>query len=175
MPIWASPSQETEPWKGEVKNLPEFDSSGHQYEYYLLEEGDGVSRFPIYETERTEDGGYQTRVINVPTGAGNRIMVRKVWIDDSDTTHRLPVTIQAYAKEDNKAISSVTLRDGVWYGYIGIGSYTADEVYILETQVGDEPRPADHLLSGQRRLPQLHPARGSGGIRSRRHLYRHSV
>lgn len=128
--------QETEPWKGEVKNLPEFDSSGHQYEYYLLEEGDGVSRFPIYETERTEDGGYQTRVINVPRGAGNRIMVRKVWIDDSDTTHRLPVTIQAYAKEDNKAISSVTLQDGVWYGYIGIGSYTADEVYILETHVG---------------------------------------
>lgn len=133
--------QETEPWKGEVRNLPEFDSSGRQYEYYLLEEGDGVSRFPIYETERTEDGGYQTRVINVPTGAGNRIMVRKVWIDDSDTTHRLPVTIQAYAKEDNKAISSVTLQDGVWYGYIGIGSYTADEVYILETQVGDEPVP----------------------------------
>lgn len=133
--------QETEPWKGEVRNLPEFDSSGHQYEYYLLEEGDGVSRFPIYETERTEDGGYQTRVINVPTGAGNRIMVRKVWIDDSDTTHRLPVTIQAYAKEDNKAISSVTLRDGVWYGYIGIGSYTADEVYILETNVGDKDVP----------------------------------
>lgn len=134
--------QETEPWKGEVRNLPEFDSSGRQYEYYLLEEGDGVSRFPIYETERTEDGGYQTRVINVPTGAGNRIMVRKVWIDDSDTTHRLPVTIQAYAKEDNKEISSVTLRDGVWYGYIGIGSsYTADEVYILETQVGEEPVP----------------------------------
>ena len=133
--------QETEPWKGEVRNLPEFDSSGRQYEYYLLEEGDGVSRFPIYETERTEDGGYQTRVINVPTGAGNRIMVRKVWIEDSDTTHRLPVTIQAYAKEDNKAISSVTLQDGVWYGYIGIGSYTADEVYILETRVGDKPVP----------------------------------
>lgn len=133
--------QETEPWKGEVRNLPEFDSSGRQYEYYLLEEGDGVSRFPIYETERTEDGGYQTRVINVPRGAGNRIMVRKVWIDDSDTTHRLPVTIQAYAKEDNKPISSVTLRDGVWYDYIGIGSYTADEVYILETQVGDKDVP----------------------------------
>ena len=142
--------QETEPWKGEVRNLPEFDSSGRQYEYYLLEEGDGVSRFPIYETERTEDGGYQTRVINVPTGAGNRIMVRKVWIDDSDTTHRLPVTIQAYAKEDNKAISSVTLQDGVWYGYIGIGSYTADEVYILETQVGgkDVPLTTYYLDSG---------------------------
>ena len=133
--------QETEPWKGEVRNLPEFDSSGRQYEYYLLEEGDGVSRFPIYETERTEDGGYQTRVINVPTGAGNRIMVRKVWIDDSDTSHRLSVSIQAYAKEDNKPISSVTLRDGVWYGYIGISSYTADEVYILETRVGDKPVP----------------------------------
>ena len=142
--------QETEPWKGEVRNLPEFDSSGRQYEYYLLEEGDGVSRFPIYETERTEDGGYQTRVINVPTGAGNRIMVRKVWIDDSDTAHRLPVTIQAYAKEDNKAISSVTLRDGVWYGYIGIDRYTADEVYILETQVGgkDVPLTTYYLDSG---------------------------
>ena len=135
--------QETEPWKGEVRNLPEFDSSGRQYEYYLLEEGDGVSRFPIYETERTEDGGYQTRVINVPRGAGNRIMVRKVWIDDSDTTHRLPVTIQAYTIADNQLIdgASITLRDGVWYGYIGIGSYTADEVYILETRVGDKPVP----------------------------------
>ena len=133
--------QETEPWKGEVRNLPEFDSSGHQYEYYLLEEGDGVSRFPIYETERTEDGGYQTRVINVPRGAGNRIMVRKVWIDDSDTTHRLPVTIQAYVKETNEAISSITLSDGVWYGYIGIGNYKPDEVYILETRVGDKPVP----------------------------------
>ena len=135
--------QETEPWKGEVRNLPEFDSSGRQYEYYLLEEGDGVSRFPIYETERTEDGGYQTRVINVPTGAGNRIMVRKVWIDDSDTTHRLPVTIQAYAIDGNQLIdgASIILSDGVWYGYIGIGSYTADEVYILETRVGDKPVP----------------------------------
>lgn len=140
--------QETEPWKGEVRNLPEFDSSGHQYEYYLLEEGDGVSRFPIYETERTEDGGYQTRVINVPTGAGNRIMVRKVWIDDSDTTHRLPVTIQAYAKEDNKPISSVTLRDGVWYGYIGIGKHTPDEVYILETSVGSTQVPLTTYFLG---------------------------
>ena len=140
--------QETEPWKGEVRNLPEFDSSGHQYEYYLLEEGDGVSRFPIYETERTEDGGYQTRVINVPRGAGNRIMVRKVWIDDSDTTHRLPVTIQAYAKEDNKAISSVTLRDGVWYGYIGIGKHTPDEVYILETSVGSTQVPLTTYFLG---------------------------
>lgn len=140
--------QETEPWKGEVRNLPEFDSSGRQYEYYLLEEGDGVSRFPIYETERTEDGGYQTRVINVPTGAGNRIMVRKVWIDDSDTTHRLPVTIQAYAKEDNKPISSVTLRDGVWYGYIGIGNHTPDEVYILETLVGSTQVPLTTYFLG---------------------------
>lgn len=140
--------QETEPWKGEVRNLPEFDSSGRQYEYYLLEEGDGVSRFPIYETERTEDGGYQTRVINVPRGAGNRIMVRKVWIDDSDTTHRLPVTIQAYAKEDNKPISSVTLQDGVWYGYIGIGKHTPDEVYILETSVGSTQVPLTTYFLG---------------------------
>lgn len=143
--------QETEPWKGVVRNLPEFDSSGRQYEYYLLEEGDGVSRFPIYETERTEDGGYQTRVINVPTGAGNRIMVRKVWIDDSDTTHRMPVTIQAYTIADNQLIdgASITLQDGVWYGYIGIGSsYTADEVYILETWVGSTQVPLTTYFLG---------------------------
>ena len=143
--------QETEPWKGEVRNLPEFDSSGRQYEYYLLEEGDGVSRFPIYETERTEDGGYQTRVINVPTGAGNRIMVRKVWIDDSDTTHRLPVTIQAYTIADNQLIdgASITLQDGVWYGYIGIGNHhTPDEVYILETSVGSTQVPLTTYFLG---------------------------
>lgn len=142
--------QETEPWKGEVRNLPEFDSSGRQYEYYLLEEGDGVSRFPIYETERTEDGGYQTRVINVPRGAGNRIMVRKVWVDDSDTAHRLPVTIQAYTIADNQPIdgASITLQDGVWYGYIGIGNHTPDEVYILETSVGSTQVPLTTYFLG---------------------------
>ena len=38
-------------------------------------------------------------------------MVRKVWIDDSDTAHRLPVTIQAYTIADNQLIdgASITL------------------------------------------------------------------
>lgn len=135
-------AQETEAWKGTIHGLPEFDALGRQYEYYLLEEGDGVDRFPIYETERTDEG-YSTIVKNPQGGPGNRIMVRKEWVDDSDTAHRLPVTIQAYTKSDNAPIpnAKITLSNGIWYGYIGIGSNKPEDVYILETAVGGNSVP----------------------------------
>lgn len=142
--------QETEAWKGTVTGLPEYDAQGRQYEYFLLEEGDGTIYFPIYETHRTEDNGYFTAVYNPITGGGYRIMVRKNWVDDSDVLHREPVTIQAYLRADNTPIdgATITLEDGVWYGVIGIGAHRPEEVYILETYVGSHRVPLQSYFMG---------------------------
>ena len=129
-------ADEKRSWHVQMSNLPEFDENGHQYEYVLVEQG----AMPAYDIQRNA-GNYSTTVYN-PTmpGPGLQILVQKTWIDDSDTTHRLPVTIQAYLKKDDSAISgaSVTLQDGVWYDWIYISGMTdIREVYLQETQVGD--------------------------------------
>ena len=139
-------------WHVQITGLAEFDPDGREYEYVLLEQlKEGDNRFPIYETNRvtdpTEDyGNYETTVIN-PIGPGQRVMVRKDWIDDSDTLHREDVTFAVYVKpgaamqeeDKNKCVGEITLKNGVWYDYVGINdsNYTADEVYILEIKVGD--------------------------------------
>lgn len=107
------------PWHVTIEGLPEFDEDGRQYEYILVEQG----RTPDYVTER-EDGNYTTTVYN-PTQPGDilLILVQKTWVDDSDTTHRLPVTIQAYNKKTGEAIdgAAVTLgEDGVWYDWLAV-------------------------------------------------------
>lgn len=107
------------PWHVTIDGLPEFDEDGRQYEYILVEQG----RTPDYVTER-KDGNYTTTVYN-PTQPGDilLILVQKTWVDDSDTTHRLPVTIQAYNKKTGEEIpnASVTLgEDGVWYDWLAV-------------------------------------------------------
>lgn len=107
------------PWHVTIEGLPEFDEDGRQYEYILVEQG----RTPDYVTER-ENGNYTTTVYNpIQPGDILLILVQKTWVDDSDTTHRLPVTIQAYGKDTGEAIdgASVTLgEDGVWYDWLAV-------------------------------------------------------
>lgn len=112
-------NSENSPWHVTIEGLPEFDEDGRQYEYILVEQG----RTPDYVTER-ENGNYTTTVYN-PTQPGDilLILVQKTWVDDSDTTHRLPVTIQAYNKNTGEEIpnASVTLgEDGVWYDWLAV-------------------------------------------------------
>lgn len=112
-------NSENAPWHVTIEGLPEFDEDGRQYEYILVEQG----RTPDYVTER-ENGNYTTTVYN-PTQPGDilLILVQKTWVDDSDTTHRLPVTIQAYNKKTGDAIPGavVTLgEDGVWYDWLAV-------------------------------------------------------
>ncbi len=151
-------AQETAPWKATVTGLEEYDAGGRQYEYLLLESQGPDSHFPTYETQRTEEG-YVTTVYNQP-GSGHRVMVRKDWIDDSDVSHREPVTLQAYARDTNQPIegASLTLGNGIWYGYIGIGSYRPEQVYVLETQVGDTSIPLQDYYLGQADAPSFEPA-----------------
>ncbi len=114
--------------------MPEFDADGQQYEYLLLEADGSPANIT---TERDDDGNYTSVVINGP-GSGNIILVRKEWMDESDSQHRLPVEITVYDKDTNEQIGNpVVLGTDTWYELVGIGDHEPDDVYILETKVGD--------------------------------------
>ncbi|MGN0659713.1 MAG: Cna B-type domain-containing protein [Emergencia sp.] len=141
-------------WNGWIFNLPEFDENGNKYEYMLLEaefneDGSlGDPFIPTYTTWRDDgtdnrdyDMDYHTIVVNGQDG--NHIMVRKEWIDDSDTGHREPVTIEVYQKGGNedgsdKLINSVVLSvSNDWHQLVSIGDAVPENVYIVETKAGD--------------------------------------
>ena len=138
-------------WDAVVKNLPKYDAEGRLYEYILLEAGGENNWFPTYETVRDpETGDYETRVIN-GLGTGERIFVRKVWVDDGDVLHREPVTFGVYYASDgdehksgdavldsNSKPVTLTLQDGVWHDFIGLPQgVKAEDVYVVETTMGD--------------------------------------
>lgn len=150
--------QETAPWVAELTGLPEFDEEGRAYEYVLLESAGPENFFPTYETTRDEEGNYRTDVYNAP-GEGNRILVRKEWIDDSDIAHREPVTIQVYERATNAPVGNpVTLgEDGVWQQLVGIGTLETDAVYILETKVGEKDIPLQSYTLGSGEEPAYEP------------------
>ena len=139
--------REDTPWHVIVQGLPEYDASGHAYEYVLVEQTANETYTVVMEhTERMENGDYLTQIYNGP-GTGNRILVRKAWIDDGDVTHRDPVTVGVYLKADNTKIAETKLgENGLWHEIVGIGEHRADEVYILETQMGDKEVPLQHHI-----------------------------
>ena len=123
-------------WIVKISGLPEFDADGQQYEYLLMEvDGNLVDS----TTTRDYDGNYHSTITNGP-GTTNIILVRKAWVDESDIQHRLPVTITVYDKDTNEKITSTTLggTNGNWYDLVNIGEKNADQVYILETEVGED-------------------------------------
>ena len=155
--------QETAPWVAELTGLPEFDEEGRAYEYVLLESAGPENYFPTYETTRDEEGNYRTDVYNAP-GEGNRILVRKEWIDDSDIAHREPVTIQVYNRETNEPVGNPVVlgEDGVWQQLVGIGTLETDAVYILETKVGDTDVPLQSYTLGSGEAPSDEPQAPDG-------------
>lgn len=133
-------------WHVVIHGLPEFDADGQQYEYLLLE----ANGNPLtIETERDEITGDYSSVVKNGPGGGNIILVRKEWIDESDSQHRLPVEITVYSKITNKEITSVTLGgDNPWHALVGIDQNEPDEVYILETHVGETEVPNPENTDG---------------------------
>lgn len=138
-------------WDAVVKDLPKYDAEGHLYEYILLEAGGENNWFPTYKTVRDpETGDYETTVFN-GLGEGQRIFVRKVWVDDGDVLHREPVTFGVYYASDvdeHKAGEKVldsnskpvtrTLQDGVWHDFIYLPQgVEAEDVYVVEITMGD--------------------------------------
>lgn len=143
--------QETSAWTARVEPLAEFDEQGRQYEYILLETDGPAAYIPTYTTTRDEQG-YHTVINNAP-GEGNRIMVRKDWIDNSDIAHRFPVTITVYNRHTNEVVNTTTLGNGVWHNWVGIGTLEAEDVYILETKVGETDVPLTTYYIGQEEAP----------------------
>lgn len=133
--------QRDDAWKVSIHGLPEFDAEGQQYEYMLLEESGNLLSI---QTERDDEGNYVSVITNGP-GDTNLILVRKEWIDESDSEHRLPVTVTVYNKEtcepltvDGHGVSATLENDGTgWYAILNIGRYEPNEVYVLETEVGN--------------------------------------
>lgn len=129
-------------WEVSIHGLPEFDTEGQQYEYMLLEKSGNLLSI---QTERDDEGNYASVITNGP-GDTNLILVRKEWIDESDSEHRLPVTVTVYNKEtckpltvDGHGVSATLKNDGTgWYAILNIGTYEPNEVYVLETAVGGQ-------------------------------------
>lgn len=126
--------EQIDEWHVVIHGLPEYDADGQQYEYLLMEADGSPANIT---TERDNDGNYASVVTNGP-GSGNIILVRKEWVDESDSQHRLPVEITVYDKATNNAIGEpVILGTNTWYELVGIGEHEPADVYILETKVGD--------------------------------------
>ena len=136
--------KEESAWHAVVDPLVEFDENGNQYEYVLLEMSGNTTYIPEYDISKDKDGNYHATVINKP-GPGPRIMVRKNWNDNSDIAHREPVEITAYEKGTGDELGSIVLggtnedgTTGTWYDWLGLSKDVGeDNVYILETKVGD--------------------------------------
>lgn len=133
---------EGEDWKVTLNDLPEYDEEGRRYEYLILEVGES----PTYETTIDSETGDYTTIVTNGLGAGERILVQKNWVDDSDTAHREPVEVTVYDAQTNGKIDSVILgdtaeesQDPVWYEWVALPKGTsAEDVYIRETKIGDK-------------------------------------
>lgn len=129
-------------WEALLNSLPEYDEEGRRYEYLILEEGGN----PTYETTIDSKTGYYTTIVTNGPGTGERILVQKNWVDDSDTAHREPVEVTVYDAQTNGKIDSVILgdtaeesQDPVWYEWVALPKGTsAEDVYIRETKIGDK-------------------------------------
>lgn len=148
-------------WHATVTGLPEYDADGQLYEYLLMEQ-DGTPLNMTFQID--ENGDYTATVINSP-GGPTIILVRKEWIDESDSQHREPVTVAVYDRKTNEPVEyngkevTVTLgsrSEGVangWYAFVAIGKKKADEVYVLETKVGSNPVDAPLGDDGKQTCP----------------------
>ena len=154
-------AEQDDEWHATVTGLPEYDADGQLYEYLLMEQ-DGTPLNMTFQID--ENGDYTATVINSP-GGPNIILVRKEWIDESDSQHREPVTVAVYDRKTNEPVEyngkevTVTLgsrSEGVangWYAFVAIGEKKADEVYVLETKVGSNPVDAPLGDDGKQTCP----------------------
>ena len=140
-------------WPVHIEGLPRYDEGGYQFEYFIFEKG--TTYVADYNITRDPDTGNYTGKVTNPHGTGGqRILVRKRWIDDSDLNHREDVTITAYYHmgegKDDVPLGTLTLEaNGVGMDYLNISSeelekagitsedYDASKVYVLETKVGE--------------------------------------
>ena len=148
-------------WHATVTGLPEYDADGQLYEYLLMEQ-DGTPLDMTFQIDA--DGDYTATVTNSP-GGPHIILVRKEWIDESDSQHREPVTVTVYDRKTNEPVEyndkevTVTLGSrsaGVangWYAFVAIGEKDPGDVYVLETKVGENTVPVPKDNDGEQTCP----------------------
>ena len=148
-------------WHATVTGLPEYDADGQLYEYLLMEQ-DGTPLDMTFQIDA--DGDYTATVTNSP-GGSHIILVRKEWIDESDSQHREPVTVAVYDRKTNEPVEyngkevTVTLGSrsaGVangWYAFVAIGEKDPGDVYVLETKVGENTVPVPKDNAGEQTCP----------------------
>lgn len=147
-------------WLGLISDLPAYDDEGRTYEYILLEKTASGS-VPVYHNEETDSADYRTIVVNGEGSVGFNLLVRKTWLDNSDISHREPVTFTLYNKNTNEPVEynsengggnyTITLgKDNIWSSVFWVGTtdldeksitiddgdFGADDVYLVETSVG---------------------------------------
>lgn len=131
-------------WILEIPDLPKYDEHGALIQYTVTEEAYSNTN-GIYDIDYTyqysKDGNEETVTVkNSAPGEGQHIRVRKVWLDDGDTEHRAPVTVQVFRASDNSPLEGASAELNVgnnWEAKIGIPKDdSADDYYIRETKLG---------------------------------------
>lgn len=95
----ASPTyQETAPDHLEIKDLPRYKSDGSRYNYRIVE----GTKLAEWNAQTSYDPDtHETTIVNMPAdGVGANVALEKDWVDGGDSSHRLAVEIEFYAKED---------------------------------------------------------------------------
>lgn len=145
---------ETEEWYAEYEGLVKYDDHGNLYEYVILEKAtQGGAWDTKYETTIDEDN---VRHLHIENGPGDgeiyRIRLRKSWLDDSDRSHREPVTFSFYKRTEENGTVKFDKLDGQiapvvvsesddWWKEIKIQTSVVEEedLLVLETKVGEKP------------------------------------
>ena len=90
--------QETTPDHLEIKNLPRYKSDGSRYNYRIVE---GTKLTEWNAQTYYDPDTHETTIVNMPAdGTGANVALEKDWVDGGDSSHRLAVEIEFYAKED---------------------------------------------------------------------------
>ena len=155
----------TSPWAMEFANLPKYDETGHKYTYYAEEEtvaGYHASYEYDIENRRAE-------ITNTPGIGGNIIRVRKDWIDDGDDTHRAPIKVKVYNKNDSQQVYA----DNVW---LTEAHYWWQEVAVpqgvtLEDCAMEELSTCDSGIDGPSQIPEGQIRVDGGFADTRHHMY----
>ena len=90
---------ETKPWHLEFTDLPKYDADGSKYNYTVVETG--TAGFTVSRTIDTDAN--VTKIYNTPVGAEGSltdIRITKDWVDGGNSSARLPIKVDLYAKQD---------------------------------------------------------------------------
>ncbi|MDM8270787.1 SpaA isopeptide-forming pilin-related protein [Thermophilibacter provencensis] len=89
--------QETTPDHLEINNLPRYKSDGSRYNYRIVE---GTKLTEWNAQTYYDPDTHKTSIVNMPAdGAGANVALEKDWVDGGDSSHRLAVEVEFYAKE----------------------------------------------------------------------------